>query len=165
MVNNISLLHHVKIHSSHYSVTHIPAWWSLKSSTTRLAVCASTCSTNKKENTKAPYYGPFLGWLNDEHWFSVTKDRWSPYSLQSMTSSCVLIRGEPGTLHIFSTTDHQHKWLSKPSLRDEIEIISYGQLKLIRFIYLLLSYVSPVDVWEQVHSQMPWHTCQFARLA
>ena len=71
--NNISLLHHAKIHSSHYSgVTW--AWWRLKSPATRLFVYTSTYSTNKKENAKAPHHRPFLRRFNGEHGFSVTKD-------------------------------------------------------------------------------------------
>ena len=96
MANNISLLHHAKIHSSHYSdVTW--GWWRLKLPATPLFVHASTCSTNKKENTTAPHYRPFLRRLNGEHWFSVTKHRWFWQSFQSMASSCTSIsRGTTG---------------------------------------------------------------------
>ena len=135
MANNISLLHHVKIHSSHYSdVTW--AWWRLKSPASRLFVHTSTCSSNKK--AKTPHYRPFFRRFNGDHLFSVTQDRWSPYSFQSMTLSCTSIRGVAGPLRIFQQKFIKYRWLSKSSLRDVIETISNGRVKPIRFIYLLL---------------------------
>ena len=145
MANNISLLHHVKIHSSHYSdVTW--AWWRLKSPATRLFVHTSICSINKK-NVKAPHYRPSLRIFNGEHWFSVTKDRWSRYSFQPMTSSCTSVRGVAGPLHIFQRKFITYRWLSKSSLRDIMETISNGRVKLIRFIYsLLISHIRTAKI-------------------